>query len=82
MISRKALETATATLTVIPTPTCTSWVQVAAPEPGQNNSLNAVEFAGANDGWTVGQWNPVTGGPIRTLTEPWDGTAWSIVSSP
>ncbi|MFL5734753.1 MAG: S-layer homology domain-containing protein [Chloroflexia bacterium] len=46
------------------------------------NILNAIEFAAPNDGWAVGTYSPVFGGPERTLTLHWNGTAWSVVPSP
>jgi hypothetical protein len=50
--------------------------------PGQINTLHAIEFAAPDDGWAVGHYSPVSGGPVRTLIQRWDGNAWSQVTSP
>jgi hypothetical protein len=39
-----------------------------------------VAAAASNDVWAVGYQN--VGGSINTLIEHWDGTSWSLVSSP
>ncbi|HEX9989266.1 MAG TPA: S-layer homology domain-containing protein [Chloroflexia bacterium] len=44
--------------------------------PSTSNALNDVEAVSANDMWAVGASG------IDTLIEHWDGSAWSIVSSP
>jgi hypothetical protein len=61
-------------LSVVPTPT---------PDPGQtvNTSFTAIAAVSANDIVAVG----VIGSSLigsKTLIEQWDGTSWSIVSSP
>ena len=67
------------------TPGCGSWNIVPSPNTPQSwNILESVTALSANDGWAVGY----DGGYIgvsevyQTLTEHWDGTAWSIVGSP
>jgi hypothetical protein len=45
------------------------------------NSLNGVLALGPNDVWAVGDRFARRKG-VRTLTEHWDGEAWSIVRSP
>jgi hypothetical protein len=65
-----------------------SWTVV--PSPNQStlanadNQLRAVAAVGPNDVWAVGMYqNEQTAiHQHRTLTEHWDGTSWSIVSSP
>jgi hypothetical protein len=68
----------------------TSWSVVPSPTiPDWTNVLQSVTIVSADDVWAVG---PATsteyisdGDPItssQTLIEHWDGTAWSIVSSP
>ena len=42
--------------------------------------LEGVAALAADDAWAVGWYGQ--GAPSRTLIEHWDGTAWSIVSSP
>ncbi len=59
-----------------------AWSIVATPNtsPSQNNELNSVACNSASDCWAVGQ---VDSAPIYgTLGEHWNGTAWSIVSTP
>jgi len=60
----------------------TSWSVVTSPGPGtQNNVLNGVTVVATNDVWTVGNFTPASGGE-QTLIEQWNGTSWSVVSSP
>lgn len=58
------------------------WSIVSSPSPGSlSNSLNGIAVISANSIWAVGSY--VSGSnPIQTLTEHWNGTAWSLVSSP
>jgi hypothetical protein len=66
----------------------TSWRVVPSPNPSTaynaDNELRGVAAAGPNDIWAVGMYqNEQTAiHQHRTLTEHWDGTGWSIVSSP
>jgi hypothetical protein len=59
------------------------WSVTSTPNPGgqTTSSLNAVDVVSAHDVWAAGYAISlgVTG---TTLTEHWDGTAWSIVASP
>jgi erythromycin esterase-like protein len=59
-----------------------AWSIVPSPSPGVNgNSLNAVVAVSANDVWAVGyQYN--SSYIQQTLIEQWNGSAWSVVSSP
>ena len=50
------------------------------PDPGGAAYLNAVAVNSPTDAWIVGYADPNSG--EQTLTEHWDGTAWSIVPSP
>jgi hypothetical protein len=63
----------------------TSWSIVSSPNPTSspalNSSLNGIAAVSADDIWAVGAFNKSTGG-AATLTEHWDGTSWTIVSSP
>lgn len=62
---------------------CTQWRIVSSPLPsGTNSSLNAVAAAAANDVWAVGTYYSADGSVEYTLIEHFDGSAWSIVSSP
>lgn len=53
------------------------------PHPGftGNHRLRGVAAAAATDAWAVGDRQVPTGGLV-TLVERWDGTRWSVVSSP
>jgi hypothetical protein len=59
-----------------------SWVIVSSPNTSttQDNVLNAVTCVSASDCWAVGYY--YNGTAYETLIEGWDGTSWSIVSSP
>jgi len=63
----------------------TSWRIVSSPNPTSSpaldSSLNGIAAISANDIWAVGSLNKSTGG-TATLTEHWDGTSWTIISSP
>lgn len=59
-----------------------AWVVKKSPEPSQHfNNLNAVAAIASNDVWAVGDYK-TTNVRAQTLAEHWDGTAWSVVSSP
>jgi hypothetical protein len=60
----------------------TSWAIVGSPNTSaaQNNILYGVTCASASDCWAVGY--RYTGSTWRTLIERWDGTSWTIVTSP
>jgi hypothetical protein len=59
-----------------------SWSVIPSPNVGSNhNYLNAVEAATSTEVWAVGR--SFTGADVeRTLVERWDGSTWSVVSSP
>ena len=60
----------------------TSWSVVSSPNAStQTNELAGVTAVSASDIWAVGEF-VTSGGLIQTLIEHWDGTSWSIVSSP
>ena len=48
----------------------------------QRNFLNAVTCTSATDCWAVGNVENGVGAIDQTLIEHWDGTFWSVVSSP
>jgi hypothetical protein len=61
----------------------TQWKVVPSPNvKGDQNTLSAVTVVSANDIWTVGSSFNANTKSIQTLTEHWNGTKWSIVSSP
>jgi hypothetical protein len=61
----------------------TSWAVVASPSPSGTlfNTLAGAAVVSANDIWAVGQSQNSSGIPA-TLIEQWNGTSWSIVTSP
>lgn len=63
----------------------TQWHAAAMPGPGDWDRLSAVVAISANDVWAVGDRNgalPDGFAVLRTFTEHWDGTHWSVVASP
>jgi hypothetical protein len=60
----------------------TNWTVVPSPNPGAYNRLYEVRAVGANNVWAVGIRNNCYGCPGQTLIEHWDGTAWTVISSP
>jgi hypothetical protein len=66
----------------------TQWQIVASPNVGTNtsNTLASVDTLSRTDTWAVGSYWTVTApgvGTVRkTLIERWNGTSWSVVSSP
>jgi hypothetical protein len=60
-----------------------TWSVVSSPSPGSAyNHLNAVTARSANNIWAVGEYSNTGGFAAQTLVEHWNGTAWSVVSSP
>ena len=67
-----------------------AWSVVPSPSPEPRpltsqpySSLDAVAAVSADDVWAVGEATNVAGaGASNTLVEHWDGSAWSVVSSP
>jgi hypothetical protein len=61
----------------------TSWNVVNSPNVGASyNGLFGVSADSANDVWAVGYSRASTDGAFSTLVERWNGTQWSVVSSP
>src|SRR2546421_158680 len=59
------------------------WSVVSSPNAGmQNNQLAGVTAVSATDIWAVGNFEPAINVPVQTLTLHWNGTSWSVVSSP
>ena len=68
-------------------PTGAVWSIVTSPNTSttQDNNLSDVTCASASNCWAVGSyWTPsiIKNLPHHTLIERWNGTAWSIVTSP
>jgi putative amidase-like protein len=60
-----------------------SWSIISSPNPStSNNVLRAVSAVSANDIWATGNDYDQPTNATYTLTEHWNGTTWSIVSSP
>jgi hypothetical protein len=63
-----------------------SWQVVQTPNanPAQDNVLEALKCNSATDCWTVGYFNAgdVNNPLLETLIEHWDGSSWTIVTSP
>src|SRR5258707_822745 len=61
----------------------TKWKSIASPDlaTGGKNALVAVSATAANDVWAVGFTVPLQG-PIAPLIEHWNGSKWSIITSP
>jgi hypothetical protein len=47
----------------------------------EGSRLNGIQVLSPTDAWTVGQTQE-SNGAIRTLTEQYNGSAWTIVPSP
>jgi hypothetical protein len=70
------------TATQIARSACGKWTLVkSADGPSSNSQLNGVSASAANNVWAVGGYQSANDGPFRTLTERWDGSAWSFVRS-
>jgi hypothetical protein len=63
-----------------------SWTIVDSTNTGdaENNYLSGVACVSASDCWAVGEYLIIEGGipTDKTLIQHWDGSSWSIVSSP
>jgi hypothetical protein len=58
------------------------WSLVTSPGPGTaTNSLDAATVSAGNV-WAVGNDANASSGPYQTLIEEWNGTSWTVVSSP
>ncbi len=62
----------------------TKWSQVPVtyPSGSQHSFLNSVITFSATDAWAVGSYDKGISSPGYSLVEHWNGTKWSIVSSP
>jgi hypothetical protein len=61
----------------------TAWTVVPMQQPSANKPiLNGAAAVAANDIWAVGYLLSPAGAAVGTLTEHWNGSAWSIVPSP
>lgn len=62
----------------------TSWSIVTSPNPvgGTNNQLTSASATSASDVWAAGSYFDSTTNTNEPLIEHWNGTSWSIVTSP
>ena len=60
----------------------TSWSIVPSPQPGWIEFLGGVAAISTNDVWAVGWYYPINSNSQEPLIEHWEGSVWSIVSSP
>jgi hypothetical protein len=62
----------------------TSWSRVTIPTPKKIGGayLYAVADNGPDDAWAVGRYDSQNRQTLYTLAEHWDGTQWSVVSTP
>ena len=58
------------------------WTVVDSPNAAKYDALTAVTAVSATDVWAAGWYFDATNQELRTLTEHWDGTGWSLVASP
>ena len=61
-----------------------NWSVISSPNPtGKPDvELNGVTAVSTSDVWAVGHSGDPSYAPYQTLTEHWNGTGWSIISSP
>jgi hypothetical protein len=66
------------------TPDCSSvWTIYPSPNVGSSeNFLNGVAAVSSNDYWAVGYYYNPQLNAYRTLIEHWNGSSWSVVTSP
>jgi hypothetical protein len=58
------------------------WSVVPSPSMGRRSGFGAVSCATSADCWAIGTWMRPHGTGGGTLTEHWNGTAWSLVATP
>jgi len=59
------------------------WSLTKTPDPGAfGSALEGITALSASDIWAVGQTQGSATGPVRTLTEHFNGTSWSVAASP
>jgi hypothetical protein len=61
----------------------TTWSLITTPDPGAfGSALEDITALSASDIWAVGQTQSSATGAVRTLTERFNGTSWSVAASP
>jgi hypothetical protein len=60
-----------------------TWTLTRTPDPGGfGSALAGITALSASDIWAVGQTQSSAAGPVRTLTEHFNGTSWTVAASP
>ena len=60
-----------------------TWSLTSTPDPGAfGSALEGITALSASDIWAVGQTQSSANGPVRTLTEHFNGTTWTVAPSP
>jgi hypothetical protein len=59
----------------------TAWSMVSSPNEDGSNWLQAVDASASDNAWAVGFYLG-TDGVYETLSERWDGSAWTLVATP
>jgi hypothetical protein len=60
-----------------------TWSLITTPDRGAfGSALEGITALSASDIWAVGQTQSAANGPVRTLTERFNGTSWSVQASP
>ena len=74
---------ARATAAGAPAPPCQSWTSTLPPSPGAgDNEFFGVTALSACIVWAVGSYRMTATGPLLSLAEHWNGTAWKVVPTP
>src|SRR6516162_2286757 len=74
---------AAATPAGAPATPCESWTSTLPPSPGaSDNDLFGVTALSACNVWAVGAYRATATGPLLSLAEHWNGTAWKVVPTP
>ena len=64
-------------------PPCQSWTSTLPPSPGAgDNQFFGVTALSACNVWAVGAYRATASGPLLSLAEHWNGTAWKVVPTP
>src|SRR4051812_29816642 len=72
-----------AAVAAAPAQAATSWTVLSTPNRGTiANELYGSAALSASSAWAVGSWYDTGRAAPRTLTERWNGTSWSTVTSP
>src|SRR5579884_469771 len=61
-----------------------SWTRMRLPVPAgaENVALQNASADASDDLWLVGYWEGITGPPLRSLVQHWNGKTWTRVASP